>query len=258
MEIMAAIIGLEALIARSQVTVYSDSQLLVNTMEQNWARKTNVDLWARLDDLCKVHDVKFEWIKRLSHDGNSRCDEIANFNVNKYPTLIDASFELQSGQHMPVESIVKADLPVLHVYTEAFCLGYGGYKGHGGYGVWIRGAKGDGIKLRGGALDVSFNVLGIAAIVDALKVLSDVKSVCHVIIYSRNDYILNIANGNWKASKNKEWWLKLNALRKASKHRIHFERWDIFNACEASSQGCLSEAVLGLKNAEQKGLNTIE
>ena len=39
MEILAAIVGLEALKARCQVTLYSDSQYLVNAVEKGWARK---------------------------------------------------------------------------------------------------------------------------------------------------------------------------------------------------------------------------
>ena len=92
MEMLAAIVGLEALKRRSQVTVYSDSSYLVRAMEQGWATKwrangwkrnkremaLNPDLWERLLDLCQDHDVEFKWVR--GHSGNSeneRCDRLA-------------------------------------------------------------------------------------------------------------------------------------------------------------------------------------
>jgi ribonuclease HI len=71
------------------VTVYSDSQYLVNAMSHGWAARwkrngwrlstkepaKNVDLWDRLLGLCAVHRVHFQWIK--GHSGNpenERCD----------------------------------------------------------------------------------------------------------------------------------------------------------------------------------------
>lgn len=92
MEILAAIVGLEALKERCAVTVYSDSQYLVDAMTQGWAARwrangwkrnkkehaSNADLWARLLDLCASHEVRFVWVK--GHAGNrenERCDQLA-------------------------------------------------------------------------------------------------------------------------------------------------------------------------------------
>lgn len=92
MEILAAIIGLEALKEPCQVRIYSDSQYLVNAIEKGWARRwqangwkrnakekaVNPDLWERLLKLCKVHKVKFEWVRgHAGHAENERCDELA-------------------------------------------------------------------------------------------------------------------------------------------------------------------------------------
>ncbi|SVD44279.1 uncharacterized protein METZ01_LOCUS397133, partial [marine metagenome] len=51
MEILAAIKGLEAAPEAFNITVYSDSQYLVNTMTKNWKRQKNIDLWDQLDAL---------------------------------------------------------------------------------------------------------------------------------------------------------------------------------------------------------------
>src|SRR5215467_1563609 len=82
MEIYAVIAGLEILKEPCKVTLYSDSQYLVNAMTQGWAqawkkknwwrkqaeRVPNFDLWERLLDLREKHEVEFRWVK--GHAGN--------------------------------------------------------------------------------------------------------------------------------------------------------------------------------------------
>jgi ribonuclease HI len=92
MEIMAAIVGLEALKRKCQVMLYSDSEYLVKAMSRGWAQRwrakgwkrskrekaLNPDLWERLLRLCEHHEVQFGWVK--GHAGvpeNIRCDELA-------------------------------------------------------------------------------------------------------------------------------------------------------------------------------------
>jgi len=92
MEIMAAIVGLEALKEKCKVRLFSDSEYLVKAMSRGWAQKwranrwkrnkrekaLNPDLWERLLRLCEHHDVEFSWVK--GHAGtpeNIRCDELA-------------------------------------------------------------------------------------------------------------------------------------------------------------------------------------
>lgn len=92
MELMAAIVGLEALIKPCTVNLYSDSQYLVKAFNEHWIdgwiKKgwkrgknepvKNVDLWKRLLAAKEKHQVTFIWVK--GHDGheqNERCDELA-------------------------------------------------------------------------------------------------------------------------------------------------------------------------------------
>jgi ribonuclease HI len=87
MEMMAAIMALEALTKSSQVELYTDSQYLqkgVNEWMAGWKAKNwpskikNQDLWQRLDSLLTRHNVTFHWIR--GHDGhpeNERADRLA-------------------------------------------------------------------------------------------------------------------------------------------------------------------------------------
>ena len=103
MEIMAVIAALEALKEPCRVTLYSDSQYVVNAMTQGWARRwrangwkrnqreeaVNPDLWERLLDLCDQHQVEFRWLR--GHSGiaeNERCDQLA-VNAAKQPGLLE-------------------------------------------------------------------------------------------------------------------------------------------------------------------------
>lgn len=87
MEIMAVAKGLRLLHEQVcngrdtdvKVTVFSDSQLVVSTMKNGWARKTNKDLWGALDKSVSLFgEVAFEKVK--GHADNSRnnlADEAA-------------------------------------------------------------------------------------------------------------------------------------------------------------------------------------
>jgi len=92
MEILAAIIGLEALKEPCRVNLYSDSRYLVDAIEKgwvvrwraaNWMRNKkevalNADLWRVLLLLLEKHEVRFIWVR--GHDENienERCDTMA-------------------------------------------------------------------------------------------------------------------------------------------------------------------------------------
>lgn len=92
MEIMAAIKGLEALQKPCKVTLYSDSQYLVQAMTRGWAERwrahgwkrsdggpaANVDLWEKILTLTQMHQVSFVWVKGHDHHPeNELCDRLA-------------------------------------------------------------------------------------------------------------------------------------------------------------------------------------
>ena len=92
MELMAAIVGLEALIKPCNVELYSDSQYLVKAfndgwiwgwIKKGWKRGKNEpvknrDLWERLLKAKEPHTVTFHWVKgHAGHPMNERCDMLA-------------------------------------------------------------------------------------------------------------------------------------------------------------------------------------
>jgi ribonuclease HI len=99
MELLAVIVGLEALKADNlDVTIYSDSQYVVNSVEKGWiwgwlkkgfAGKANEDLWRRYIPLHQKQKVKFKWIKgHAGHPQNERCDRLA-VAASQMPNLPD-------------------------------------------------------------------------------------------------------------------------------------------------------------------------
>lgn len=104
MELMAAIVGLEALNRPCQVELYSDSKYLVDAFNQHWIEGwlkknwkrgknepvKNVDLWKRLLAAKNPHEVKFIWVK--GHDGheqNERCDQLATRAADGENLIVD-------------------------------------------------------------------------------------------------------------------------------------------------------------------------
>ena len=80
MEQLAIAIALESIKNSSNIIVYSDSLYIVNTYEKNWKRKSNLDLWDRLDKAKSKHDVSFQHIK--GHNGD-KFNEYCNYLAQK-------------------------------------------------------------------------------------------------------------------------------------------------------------------------------
>lgn len=68
MEIRAAIEGVRLIPHGKRATLYSDSQYVVNTINKNWNRKKNNDLWDILDKELGSRTVSFVWVR--GHNGN--------------------------------------------------------------------------------------------------------------------------------------------------------------------------------------------
>ena len=108
MELMAVIAGLEALKRPCDVTLYSDSQYVVNAFNQHWvdgwlkrgwknSKKEpvkNSDLWKRLLEAKKPHSVSFHWVKgHAGHPENERCDELATTAADGPGKIKDEGFK---------------------------------------------------------------------------------------------------------------------------------------------------------------------
>lgn len=88
MELLAVIVGLETLKQEgNDVTVYSDSQYVVNAVEKGWVfgwerkgfkDKKNPDLWRRFLAVYRRHKVRLVWVKgHAGNPENERCDQLA-------------------------------------------------------------------------------------------------------------------------------------------------------------------------------------
>lgn len=107
MELLAVIKGLEALKSpNQQVTVYSDSKYVIDSVEKKWlqgwvkkgfAGKKNKDLWLRYLEVSSIHQVRFVWVKgHAGHPENERCDQLAVAAGKQKTLLIDSVFEIES------------------------------------------------------------------------------------------------------------------------------------------------------------------
>lgn len=110
MELLAVIVGLEALKKPCRVKITSDSKYFIDAFEQKWidswqknnwrtaSKKPvkNVDLWQRLLAVMKQHEVELIWVKgHNGHEFNERCDKLA-VNSSQSDNLLDDELFEQS------------------------------------------------------------------------------------------------------------------------------------------------------------------
>ena len=100
MELMAAIMGLEALKRPCNVRLWTDSVYVkdgVTTWIHGWKRNgwrtadkkpvKNMELWQRLDAARAPHQVEWRWVKGHSgHPENERADQLAREEILKLRT----------------------------------------------------------------------------------------------------------------------------------------------------------------------------
>jgi ribonuclease HI len=96
MELTAVIRALESLEGRRRVRLYTDSQYVQKGITEwihDWKRRgwrtagrkpvKNVDLWMRLDELARGHDVEWHWVRgHAGHPENERADALANKGID--------------------------------------------------------------------------------------------------------------------------------------------------------------------------------
>jgi ribonuclease HI len=91
MELLAAIMALEALNRPCEIELHTDSQYVqkgIGEWMPNWIRRgwktaggdpvKNQDLWLRLQAAAQHHQVKWKWVKgHAGHADNERVDKLA-------------------------------------------------------------------------------------------------------------------------------------------------------------------------------------
>jgi ribonuclease HI len=104
MELMAAIQALEALRRPASVSLHTDSKYLLDGITkrvESWQRngwKTaakkpvkNDDLWRRLIEAMKPHDISWVWVKGHAGDpGNERADALARRGIEEVASVAQA------------------------------------------------------------------------------------------------------------------------------------------------------------------------
>ncbi len=105
MELLAVIVALQSLTKKNiPVTIYTDSQYIVNTVEKkwldNWIRtdfkggKKNKDLWLQFHKLASQFKLRFIWVKGHANNAmNNRCDELATSAADGKHLLVDEWYE---------------------------------------------------------------------------------------------------------------------------------------------------------------------
>ena len=95
MEMMAAIMAIEAVKRPCEIHLHTDSEYLrqgITTWIHSWKARgwktadkkpvKNVDLWQRLERAIETHDVHWHWVKGHSgHVENERADELARLAI---------------------------------------------------------------------------------------------------------------------------------------------------------------------------------
>ena len=126
MELVAAIVSLQALKRPCMVRLYTDSKYLQESVTLGWAKRwqskdwqtkegkrLNWDLWGQLLEVCGRHDVEFVWLRGHAGDSeNERCDVLSVAAARGKDLPPDAVFEApQSGSHFLPSLASKSSAP---------------------------------------------------------------------------------------------------------------------------------------------------
>ncbi|MFA5947409.1 MAG: ribonuclease H [Candidatus Gracilibacteria bacterium] len=92
MEMMAMVEALKYLhdkykdkISKLSIEIYSDSNLIVQTINLKWKKKANTDLWEKIEALSAWLNIKFIWVKgHASNKYNNLADELAQAQGEKF------------------------------------------------------------------------------------------------------------------------------------------------------------------------------
>ena len=89
MEMLAVIESLKYILKNSfhesEINLFSDSNLIIQTINSGWKRKANLDLWKELDENNEKLNVKFNWVKgHAKNKWNNECDKIAQREADRF------------------------------------------------------------------------------------------------------------------------------------------------------------------------------
>jgi ribonuclease HI len=106
-EIVAAAVGLESLKQPCQVSVFTDSKYVVETMNGRFRKKANLPWWERLDRAAKAHKVHWEWTR--GHAGHI-LQEAADNAARRIAAAGQVDKSILEDAELKVGTIEPADL----------------------------------------------------------------------------------------------------------------------------------------------------
>jgi ribonuclease HI len=206
MELTAAIRALEALRRRCRVHLFTDSQYLRKGVTEwlpgwiarGWKRKDgelqNEDLWRRLAELIRQHDVRWDWIRgHAGNQWNERADQLATQAIRE-----------QRGAR-------KEKRPDAEVFLRVSSSGKGG-----GWAALVR-HEGSETVISGGGKRLTSNQLDLIAAAEALDRLPPGITVA---VHTLSDYLRNGATGWLQGWKRRGW------VTQEGKPVLHRELWE--------------------------------
>ncbi|MBE2234107.1 MAG: ribonuclease HI [Anaerolinea sp.] len=119
MELMAAISALEKLNTACDVTLYTDSRYVADSINLGWAKRwrangwrknkteaaLNPDLWERLLNALAQHQVRVLWVR--GHAGNvenERCDQLSVAAARQPNLPVDEVYEQANPKSGPTKN----------------------------------------------------------------------------------------------------------------------------------------------------------
>lgn len=117
MEIRGVLEGLKAIKESSIVTVVSDSQYVVNTINDNWILRiledpksfSNTDLWFEMAVFLQYHKVTMVWTKgHADNEMNNRADKLAQFAAKALNLPKDEHINYSEKDREPLVSEFEA------------------------------------------------------------------------------------------------------------------------------------------------------
>ena len=185
MELLAVIEGIASTPSDRKINVYSDSKYVVDTLNKNWKRKANLDLWEKLDQQIHNRNIEYIWIKgHANNTHNEEADNIAQQEANNIaqnpPTSTNLSHTDKTGKISMVDisnknttlRIAKATCDVMTSHESFLAI------------------KNN--KIEKGDVISSARIAGILA----AKKTSSIIPLCHPILISHIEITFNLDEAN--------------------------------------------------------------
>ena len=185
MELLAVIEGIASTPSDRKIKVYSDSKYVVDTLNKNWKRKANLDLWEKLDQQIHNRNIEYIWIKgHANNTHNEEADNIAQQEANNIaqnpPTSTNLSHTDKTGKISMVDisnknttlRIAKATCDVMTSHESFLAI--------------------ENNKIEKGDVISSARIAGILA----AKKTSSIIPLCHPILISHIEITFNLDEAN--------------------------------------------------------------